>query len=117
MVPWDTTFPAFGYLLVVNTTESIFLAQYPTVPGSVEVLGPFDADKLNNGGEKVELGKPGEAEGATRYFIRVDRVNYDNNPPWPSAPDGNGPSLKRINPNNYGNDVINWQSGTASPGQ
>jgi hypothetical protein len=30
---------------------------------------------------------------------------------------GNGLSLTRIDPNLYGNDVINWQAAAASPGQ
>jgi hypothetical protein len=39
----------------------------------------------------------------------VDRVNYDNQTPWPSPPDGTGPSLGRINAVKYGNDPINWR--------
>ena len=116
--PMDITIPGYGYLLVVNTSETNFRLQYPSVPGGVEVLGPFEnGTGLSNGGEKVEIGKPGETEGTTRFFIRIDRVNYDDTAPWPTDPDGNGPTLKRINPNNYGNDVINWQSAAASPGQ
>ena len=55
--------------------------------------------KLNNGGEKLELSRPGEhIWGTNYYYIRVDRVNYsdgwhhDNfegmNDPWPIEPDG-----------------------------
>jgi len=63
----------------------------------------------------------------TQYYIRVDRVSYsDGSHPddcpggidlWPSAADGGGSSLSRIEPSAYGNDVINWQAATASPGQ
>jgi hypothetical protein len=42
-------------------------------------------------------------------LIAVDRVNYDNDVPWPAPPDGTGPSVGRINAVRYGNDPINWR--------
>ncbi len=122
--PMDTMIPAYGYLLVVNASESEFRAAYPSVPGSVEVLGPFEnGTGLSNSGEKLEISKPGEFEESVRYYFRVDRVVYsdgshpEGEDPWPTAPDGDGSSLHRIVASDYGNDVINWQSGMPSPGQ
>ena len=34
-------------------------------------------------------------EGASNV---IDRVVYDDDPPWPTEPDGNGPSLELVNP-------------------
>jgi len=74
-------------------------------------MGP---GRLDNGDEKVELSKPGDEVEGTRYYIRVDRVNYsDGSHPvgrdaWPSQPDGWGASLSRISPQQYGNDPNNW---------
>ena len=34
---------------------------------------------------------------------------------WPQAPDGVGFSLSRIVPENYGNDVDNWEAAVPSP--
>ncbi|MHC5089305.1 MAG: hypothetical protein ACYSOT_06840 [Planctomycetota bacterium] len=34
---------------------------------------------------------------------------------WPQAPDGIGFSLSRIVPENYGNDVANWEAAVPSP--
>jgi len=60
--------------------------------------------------------------GGERYYIRVDRVNYGDGShpvggdPWPSEADGAGSSLGRKVPADYGNDVVNWQATSASPG-
>ncbi len=77
---------------------------------------------MNNAGEKIQLSKPGDEEGGTRYYIRVDRVNYSDgshpvsDDPWPTEADGYGKSLTRKVPANYGNDPDNWTATTPSPG-
>jgi hypothetical protein len=99
--------------------------RYPTVP-SEKIRGPYDG-WLNNGGERVELSKPGDVdELGTRYYIRVDRVNYSDgwHPEdcpggidlWPRDADGGGESLSRKVSTDYGNDVINWEAAVPSPG-
>ncbi|MHC4719883.1 MAG: lamin tail domain-containing protein, partial [Planctomycetota bacterium] len=113
--PADANIPAYGYLMVVKDTTA-FTARYGTMPGSVRVLGPYGG-QLGNGGEKVQIGKPGDLDGdGVRQYIRIDRVNYDDRAPWPSGADGGGLSLTRIDPNLYGNDVINWDANEPSPG-
>jgi hypothetical protein len=75
---------------------------------------------LSNGGEKPELQMPGDVdELGTRYYIRVDRVSYDDELPWPTEADGSGQSLtkKADSLDLYGNDPINWESDTTSPGE
>lgn len=75
---------------------------------------------LSNGGEKPELQMPGDMdESMKRYYIRVDRVSYEDIFPWPTEPDGTGQSLvkKPGSINLYGNDVINWQALTPTPGE
>ena len=60
---------------------------------------------------------PGDVNAAgVRQFIRVDRVNYDNEAPWPTGPDGGGTSLKRKVTTDYGNDVANWEAASPTPG-
>lgn len=118
------TIPAGGYLLVVKNPEA-FSWRYPNVP-EWSILGPYDG-QLNNAGEKVEISKPGDESGGTRYYIRVDRVSYsDGSHPedcpggidlWPTEADGDGNSLTRIDPNLYGNDVVNWDANDPSPGE
>jgi hypothetical protein len=88
-------------------------------PGSLDGITYFEwlDGSLSNGGEKPELQMPGDVDGfGTRYYIRVDRVSYDDVAPWPTEPDGEGESLTRISNTAYGNDVINWQAYVSSPG-
>jgi len=125
--PWkftdgiDYTFPA-GTPVVIPADGYLLLVKNPT---GVQVVGPYDG-RLDNAGETLELGKPGDVAGGTRYYIRVDRVNYSDglHPEdcpggidlWPTEADGGGKSLTRIVPADYGNDVINWQADDPSPG-
>jgi hypothetical protein len=109
-----TTIPAGGRLLIVRDLGA-FAAQH-TPPDSVPVLGPYTG-ALSNGGEKLELALPGDLdELGIRYYIRVDRVNYDDTAPWPTEPDGTGTSLTRKVSTDYGNDVANWESAAPTPG-
>ena len=40
----------------------------------------------------------------------IDHVNYGDDAPWPTEPDGSGPALIRIHTADYGNDVANWEA-------
>ena len=73
--------------------------------------------KLNNGGETVELERPGPLnKWGTPTFVRVDRVKYDNKQPWDIDADGTGLALRKIDEKTYGNDFINWLASPPSPG-
>ena len=107
------TLSAGEYLLLAKDL-AIFNSEYPGV--SCQKF-EWASGSLNNAGEKIELGMPGDVDGGgERQYIRIDRVNYDDESPWPTEPDGDGPSLSRIDPCLYGNDPNNWQSAVASPG-
>ena len=110
--PADANIPPFGRLLIVKDPPA-FAAAYGSPP--VRVLGPYDGF-LSNGGERLQLDKPGDTDAGVRQYIRIDRVNYDDQAPWPTEPDGAGSSLTRIDPYLYGNDPINWDANTPSPG-
>ena len=105
--------PANGYLLVVKNLEA-FNESYTPESGTL-ILGPY-VGKLSNGGEKLELAKPGDQLDGVRHYIRMDRVNYGDQLPWPTEPDGSGSSLLRIAPGVYGNDAVNWQAASPTPG-
>jgi len=121
--PQGTSIVAHSYLLVVRNPDA-FIARYgaPTVT----MLGPYSG-KLNSSGEKLEISKPGDEVDGTRCYIRVDRVNYSDGShpagedPWPVEADGAGDSLQQKTPNlidhNYGNDVLNWEADTPTPGE
>ena len=112
--PSDANIPAYGYLLVVKDTTA-FTSKYGSMPPAVQVLGPY-AGQLSNGGEKVEIGMPGDVDSeGVRQYIRIDLVNYDDEGLWPTEPDGYGSSLSRLFPQYYGNDPNNWQAASPSP--
>jgi len=103
-----------------------FSWRYPSVPDSI-IFGPYDG-RLNNAGESLELGMPGDVDKeGVRQYIRVDRVNYsDGSHPencpggidlWPVEADGEGMSLTRKVPTDYGNDPENWAAALVSPGE
>ncbi len=117
--------PGNDYLLIVKTDPAYFTGTLYSVPGGITVLGPYEG-RLSNGGEKLELSKPGDLDDwGQQTYIRVDRVVYSDgyhpdNPwetdPWPSSPDAGGHSLNRTTPGNYGNDIANWHAAAPSPG-
>ncbi|HEV8606951.1 MAG TPA: lamin tail domain-containing protein, partial [Tepidisphaeraceae bacterium] len=112
-IPVGTSIPASGFLLLVDQDPNTFRSTY-NVPAAVQIFQYVGA--LDNAGENLALGKPGPADPGTGFipFYLVDRVNYAATPPWPITPDGQGPSLARLNALNYGNDPINWTPGPTS---
>jgi len=128
--PYHTSIPANGYLIVARDTD-VFGSTYGDV--GVDVLGPFGGGtKLSNDGENVEISMPGDLEdpnnpSGPRAYIRIDNVRYSDGSqhkdfpgldPWPKGPDqAEGESLQRIYPNLFGDDVANWKSDDANPGE
>jgi hypothetical protein len=126
--PPNVTLPAGGFLLLVNfnpvenpTKLNAFRTKYD-VPASVPLYGPYGG-KLDNGGETIELYRPDTPQlpprpdaGLVPYAL-VEKVKYDDESPWPLAPDGSGQSLHRHSPSSYGNDVVNWFAASPTPGR
>lgn len=107
----------FAYGLVVGIAPAAFRAKY-SIPASVKIFGPWTG-VLDNGGEGVTLSRPAPpAIDLSIPYITVDRIVYDDAVPWPTTPDGTGPSLGRRISTLYGNDSGNWQAELAggSPG-
>ena len=124
--PWKIT-DGFDYLfpdpaISLGAGQFMILAKdlalfNTTYPGVTCQKYEWDDKSLSNGGERIELGMPGDVNDiGLRQYIRIDRVNYDDEGLWPTAPDGSGPGLSRIDSTLYGNDPNNWQSAAASPG-
>jgi len=121
----EVTIEPGEYLLLVKDLD-VFVSTY-SVPVDVQVFA-WGAGRLANGSEKIQLSKPGDVDGeGIRQWIRVDRVVYSDGShhddfssgvdPWPVDADGGGGSLSRLEPADYGNDIINWQAAYPSPGQ
>ncbi len=117
--PAASSIPAGGYALVVGIDPATFRTKYQ-VPAAVQIFGPYPG-LLDNGGERIELEKPGtpyvDATSQTIIpYIVVDSVRYSNSTPWPVGAAGTGASLQRQNSNINADDSANWFASGISPG-
>ncbi len=124
--PVSASIPVGGRVLVVSfdpadTSKANGFRSRNNVPAGVPLYGPFRG-KLDNSTEAIELERPDTPEppgppdfGLVPYVL-VERIRYDELPPWPIAADGMGPSLQRVNVTAYGNDAGNWVAGYPTPG-
>jgi hypothetical protein len=115
--PTSTVLAARGLLLVLktNTTTVEAFRSAWSVPSGVPIFAHFFV--LENEGEAVRLEKPNSEP--LMPAIDMERVRYNDKSPWPTEADGEGPSLERFAPAEYGNDPINWRTVAAggSPGR
>jgi hypothetical protein len=113
-----TEFANTPYTFANGTTlaagERIVVARNPTVlqqvHGPIANLMPtgYIGNNLSNGGETIKLLTAGGAE--------IASISYTDDPPWPTSPDGGGPSLEIIDPLGNENDAANWRASTAING-
>jgi CotH kinase protein/Lamin Tail Domain/Fn3 associated len=106
--PAGTHLPSGGYAVIVDaatTTAEAFRAAFGVPAESPVFSHPFD---LGNAGEALALEKPNPV--ALAPDIRMDRVRYNDKPPWPTEAGGTGPSLERAPVNGYGNNPFNWRA-------
>jgi hypothetical protein len=113
-----TEFANTPYTFANGTTlaagERIVVARSPSVLESVH--GPianfmptgYFNNNLSNGGETIKLLTAGGAE--------ISSISYTDDSPWPTSPDGGGPSMEIIDPLGDENDPANWQASTAING-
>lgn len=87
----------------IGAGEYIIVARNPVSyeGNGYQVFGPFGG-ALNNAGESIVV-----FDGAS---VLVDQVDYGNSAPWPSLPNGNGPSLELSDVTIDNNDGANWQA-------
>ncbi len=87
--------------LVLAQNDTLFSAVFPHLTDNVDYVGNF-LFSLSGGGERVTLFDDNNC--------LTDYVNYDDDLPWDTIPDGNGPALSLIDPL-FDNDNYNsWES-------
>jgi len=93
--------------IVIPAGYSIADSGFFTIEVATNGDFPFTPDydgsgnfQLNNSGDVVRLYN---ADG-----ILVDIVNYSDSDPWPSGPDGNGPTLSLIDPDSDNSLAASW---------
>jgi hypothetical protein len=109
-----------GERMLLVKDLAAFNGKYSGVPAGT-IVRQWTSGSLDNAGEKLQLSMPGDQEfGEDRYFIRHDRVNYDDEGDWPQGADGTGQGLTHIRPtevnNNYTNDPASWIAADPTPG-
>jgi len=93
-----------GWFLVLADRTQAVTDVYGPLPSNALMVELHDMD-LDNGGQDIRWQN---ANGQT-----ADDVDYNDKPPWPVQPDGNGPSLELIDP---ALDNSLWTSWAASLG-
>ena len=119
--PWKVSGIDFAFPrnTVAKPGESIYIVESNLNPDDFrfryevdEAVPVFNFEgNLDNGGETLILYKSAptyiDSNKVKQPFVRVDKVNYNDNAAWPDA-DGNGYTLHRSSPDLYGNDPANW---------
>ncbi len=100
-IPAGTTLPAGGFFVVCGNLNAM-TAFY----GISSNIQQWFSGGLSNGGEDITIK---DASGVT-----VDSVNYDDYDPWPTSPDGNGPSLELTDPSLDNNLATSWAASAAN---
>ncbi len=103
--PGMTIGPKQYMVLVGQDVSTAAFAAAHNVPGTALVFGPCTRN-LGNGGDAVRVFRPQDSS-----YALVEEVYFDDEPPWPTLPDGNGPSLQRIDFSAPVTDATNWTSG------
>ena len=106
IIPNETILNSEAYLIISNDLLK-FQEFYST---DIPIFGPFEFG-LSGGGDEVRIfNNIGEL---------IDSVQYDDNEPWPTEPDGDGPTLELLNPNMDNSTSQSWASSNyyGTPGQ
>ena len=102
-IPENTILSA-GDFIVLCKDVAAFESQFPQV---ANFIGDFGFG-LSGGGELLRLFDSNEQ--------LVDKVEYNDIAPWPTEPDGTGPTLELINPYLENDMASNWATSNAEGG-
>lgn len=103
--PENSNIDPNAYIVLAQNVES-FLALFPE---NSNLYGSFNFG-LSGGGEEISLYDASDA--------LVDQVEYNDDLPWPTEPDGNGPTLELMHPDSLNEFSSSWGSsaGNGTPG-
>ncbi|HEY7089467.1 MAG TPA: chitobiase/beta-hexosaminidase C-terminal domain-containing protein, partial [Tepidisphaeraceae bacterium] len=106
----DYTFPAGislapGQRIVVARNQTIFTQVYG---GGINLAPGNYTGKLDNAGERVVLRGP--------LNELLQDFTYDDAAPWPTSPDGDGPTLEIIDPLGDPTNPANWRASVVDGG-
>ena len=102
-IPAGTVVPPRGYLVLCSDLAS-FQVLFPGVSNAIGDLG----FSFKGSGELLQLRQP---DGSL-----FDEVHYDDASPWPTEPDGNGPTLELNEPHLDNGQGANWSASLGTGG-
>jgi len=105
-LPPGATIGGNGFALVVAIDPEVFRVRFG-LPAAVPIFGPFRGG-LANSGERLSLMRPAPAESGEQPWVLIDKVEFDDEAPWPAGTGGTGAALERRIAADYGNDPENW---------
>ena len=120
--PINTILPAGGGAILVgfdpdvDSDTATAFRQHFNVAADFPLYGPFDG-VLDNGGETLRIERPEDAADLGVGYILIDRVEFDDQSPWPTSADGLGMSLHRKPNKAYGDFASSWKAAQPSPGR
>jgi hypothetical protein len=107
-----TSIPGHGFLVLCKDPTALQAATgYPGAgqPAPVQRnVAAGAAGQLSDGGELITL--------RNAALATIDLVNYDDIAPWPTTPDGTGPSLELKNPVLDNSSAASWAASTGNHG-
>ena len=103
IIPDNQILPPGGYIVICDSLDA-FKILFQDVDNAI---GDFDF-KLKNDGELIRLFDTGGT--------LIDSVRYNDIEPWPTIPDGNGPTLELIHPSLDNNRAENWAASNSNNG-
>jgi len=103
--PANSSISSNGYIIVCESTNSLW-AVYSNMLVNADVVFQWSGG-LNNGGEILDL-RDAESN-------QIDYVDYKSSSPWPTEPDGNGPSLELVSPTADNSEPVSWLASTNGP--
>lgn len=121
-IPPKTSVLIVGFDPATNQLQTTEFRRIYNVPRETLLYGPWTG-RLSNGSEGLELWRPDipqfwfDPDYGYIPYILVDRVAYGDRFPWPSAADGTGASLQRLQDTSFGNDPVNWTANQPTAGR
>ena len=103
-IPDGMMIPTDGYLVLVEDSL-LFQTAYPSI---TNFIGNFDGFKLSNNGEFISISN---ADASYQ-----DTVHYNDISPWPTEPDGTGPTLQLRSPDLDNALASSWSTFDPTPG-
>ena len=87
--------------IVLTQNDTLFSAAFSHLTNNTNYIGNFGFS-LSGGGERITLFDSNDC--------LTDYVNYDDDLPWDTIPDGNGPTLSLIDPSFDNTNYNSWES-------